>query len=331
MRGLASWVVLAAVAVLGLAAAVDALRAERDARPPRTETTRRDTRPETRARGDDAWRAAAAGELRAEAIRGTLAWTDRRCRVRAVSLPDLEDVPTVGGRACTLQTSPGWLAYDLKTPAPDGGSTVRCRGGAIEVVGKGWTVVRVRFLGCPPAWKRDGTLTFVRDGDLAALATCENRRACARILVSRGDLARSLARDPWAFRRPAFKEVGWLDDETFAALVRDSERREDVIGIFRSRRLVSAPAFSYRALSDLRVSPYGNYVAARVEDDGLVVLDERGRFQTTGLRSAYAVTWSPDETWTAMATADGVFVFKTGERPAGLIHLDIQASDLVWR
>ncbi len=80
------------------------------------------------------------------------------------------------------------------------------------------------------------------------------------------------------------------------------------------------------------MSPFGSYVAARVDDPrGLVLMDATGRQLPLELRGATAITWSPDERWNAVAAADGVYISAAGERATRLIRIPIEASDVFWR
>jgi hypothetical protein len=326
-----SWLLVVAVGVLAAAAAVDALRPGESVDPPAPTTTATEATPDD---ARDVERRAAADELEAAGIDGTLLWTDERCRLHALALPDLAPVAAGEGWTCRYAgPRDGWVSYAAELRSPDGGRVARCRDGVVEVFsGAGRLAAeRVRFRGCAPAWRPDGTLTFVRDGEVVALAPCARDPECVRALLSRRDLRAALGRDPWAFTRPFVREVAWLRRGAFAVLVRDAVQNLDVIAVFRRGRLVEAPPFAYGRLSALRASPYGSYVAARVGESGLILLDSRGRFEATGLRSGRAVTWSPDETWTAMATEDGVFVFETGERALQLIRIPVRAVDVAWR
>jgi hypothetical protein len=116
-----------------------------------------------------------------------------------------------------------------------------------------------------------------------------------------------------------------------AAIVRDQAGRGSILAVFRRRRLVGAPPFAYGSLERLRVSPYRTYAAAAIGGRGLVIVDTEGRLQPDGLSGAHAVAWSPDETWTAMARRDAVYLFETGARAVSLIRLPIRAADLGWR
>ena len=327
-----TWLLVVAVGMLAAAAAVDAVRTGDPVEPPPTSPTTASATEPPAADPRQAERRAAAEELRAAGIRGTLVWTDQRCRLHALSLPGLVPVRPHEGRTCRYAgRRAGWVSYGVDVVSPEGDRVARCRDRIVEVTPAATTLEPDRFRGCAPAWRPDGTLTFVRDGEVVALVRCRGDFPCTRVLLSRRDVRAALARDPWAFTRPAVREVAWLRGGAFAVLVRDAVQKLDVIAVFRGRRLVEAPPFAYGRLSTLRASPHGNYVAARVGATGLILLDDEGRFESTGLRSGRAVTWSPDETWTAMATEDGVFVFETGERALQLIHVPVRAVDIAWR
>ncbi len=47
-------------------------------------------------------------------------------------------------------------------------------------------------------------------------------------------------------------------------------------------------------------------------------------------RSVYAVTWSPDERWMAVATRRHVFFFRVGAGDGRVIRLPLTARELVW-
>ena len=58
--------------------------------------------------------------------------------------------------------------------------------------------------------------------------------------------------------------------------------------------------------------------------------DGRAVEPAEGAPRARAVTWSPDERWTALAASDGVWVFPS-ERPRGpVIRIPLDARDLDW-
>jgi hypothetical protein len=327
MGRLSTGLVVVALCGLALVAAVDAIR-DRQAGP----SSQRETEERSPAKPERVLSRAVVDELRAQGVAGTLAWADRACRVHTLALPALERGDG-SRRGCSFTTSPGFrVGRDGAVPSPDGELVARCRDGRVELLGASTGLVRERVHGCAPAWRPDGELTFVRDGELARLSDCGRPEPCTDVVVSRAGLERAVGRDPWAFGHPAFQEVAWLDDRTFAAVVRDERRHEALIALFSRSRFVSAPPFSYSSLAGLRVSPLGNYVAVHVNRGrGLLMVDGEGRYQSFGFRTARAIAWSPDETWTVVATGDGAFLFPTREFPIGLIRLPLDASDLIWR
>jgi hypothetical protein len=311
-----TWLVVAAVAGLGLVATVDAVRDEDDA-PPRA---RKAQEPGPNVSEEQR---IASRLLRDQAIRGTLLYRDRRCRLHAVSLPDLEEQPTQAQPGCRFTATRG-NPVDF---------TPRCRRGATGIP---FGDVVERIPGCHPAWKPNGVLTLLRGGELVAIEVARTERGEiafeARVILSRAALRRALGRNPWALKDPVLQEVVWLDNDLAAVVARERGESDHVFALFRDTRLVAAPPFPYPRLVDLRASPFGSYVAARFAGgQGLIMLDDRGDLVSAGIRTAHAVAWSPDEVWTALATSDGVFVFPTGERAIQLIRIPIVARDLVWR
>lgn len=314
MRGTGTWLVIAAVLGLGLAAAVDAFRGE-DA-PPASPPATRAVEP----RPNDE-RALAARLLRDQSIRGTIAYRDPECGLHAVSLPNLEEQAIAHEPGCRFAATQ--RVQDVVTPPCRRGATAIPFGDASE-----------RVPGCRPAWKPNGALTLVRRGDLVEMEVGRSGSGeialKERVVLSRADL-RPLSRAPWALPEPVVLEAAWLTNDLVAVIARDPRIPDHVIVLFRGRRLVAGPPFPYPRLSALRVSPSGRFVAARIGDQGMLVLDQRGDLISSGIRTARAVAWSPDEVWTALATSDGIFVFPTGERAISLIRLPIVARDLVWR
>ena len=328
MRRLRSWIVVAAVGALALAATLDALRSERP------EATQRPAAPEAQSSRRET--AAVARELREEGVRGVLTYSDEACAVHAVVLPDLGEHPATAERSCRFTTSAGNVfSVGPAVPDPRSSLVASCDGGAIEVRTRYGMLVG-RAGGCAPSWKPNGILTALRDGAVVELHVRRGRRALVpRLLVSRRALARALSRAPWRLRRPQFQELAWLSNARFAAVVSDVASGEDILAIFERGRFLSALPFTYNRLSDLRVSPRGHYVAAKIGDEenvrGLLVLDARGRYLSLALRTGRAIAWSPDEQWIAVAASDGVYVLPADGRTPRLIRLPVTASDVFWR
>jgi len=323
MRRLGSWLIVVAVGAVALVAAADALFGEKDF-PSRT--------PEQTTSGVLSDAASVAEELRAAGVHGQLVWSTRSCAVRVLNLPELTEAVSPGARSCRFSVSPGgWLGFAGEVFDAGGDVRADCRRGEIEIVGQ-LSAVNERIKGCAPAWTTEDQLSFVRDGALFVFAPCGDGRPCVHELVARWDFARELRPDPWGVRSPVLEEVAWLRTNLFAAIVNDRGRENTVMALFSGRRLVAALPNPYRSLSRLRVSPFGSYVAARVDDPrGFVLMDATGRQLPLELRGATAITWSPDERWNAVAAADGVYISAAGERATRLIRIPIEASDVFWR
>jgi hypothetical protein len=318
MRPLGTWVVIGAVALIGLFAARDALRSdEAPASAPATTTLAKQRRlsPAEAPRIENRSRLAA--ELRAMGADGVLYLTDANCRRFILRLPAL---------AWTPQGLPGPLCPD--------GTVVDERFGleagqvdadVIEVRSEDWSL---RFQGTAPAFRPEGRLTFIRDGRLFEW-TVRCPPAAERV-VFRG--FRALERCPRLVERTPteLQEVVWLDDNAFAAVAGpDLTPRLVVVRQGRVRRLFLSVGSRMGAL---QASPGGRWVAARVDGD-MVLFDTRSleapRLPGFGL-DAHAITWSPDDRFGAVATRDFVRVFPSSEPDNG-VAIPVAAVDVAWR
>jgi hypothetical protein len=278
-------------------------------------------------------------------VTGTLLYSDRECVIHALELPTLERVRGPHDRSCRFNVSPdGWLGFGDEVTAPGGFDTARCEGGRTIKWTIGTGAERGPFLrlrGCEPAFHPEGGLTFVRDGMLLAGGPCSRQPpstkarspvACSRVLLSRADVARALARFPWiAGDHAAVRAAAWLDASRAAVVVRlmEAEGAGDFVAVFRGRRLLGEPYLA-GAVDDLRPSPLGRYVAARTPS-GVIVLDRSGTWRlVTG--PASAVAWSADERWIAIARAGAVTLADNLDlETARVVQVPVQAADLYWR
>jgi hypothetical protein len=173
----------------------------------------------------------------------------------------------------------------------------------------------VRLRGHAPAFKPDGTLTYARGNDIVECPRAEPISPCRKIVARFGD---------WPLL-----ELAWLTNSRMAVIARPS----DYVLVIREGRLrVSVPGWG-RPVTDLEVSPQGNFVAARAKGrEGLVVFGADGRtVSLPPFTDAHSITWSPDERWTAVATRRSVFIFRTNMEEARVRRLPIVARDLAWR
>jgi hypothetical protein len=359
MRSAATWVVVGALGILGLLAAVDALRGGEEVQPAVAETTTRQRRselpPET-ASGPPRIvdRAALARSLAAAGIAGTLYLTDAECRLWALRFPELEWrwQRSTPAEVCSFALPPArgapLFGRAVWSPAGDLGAvdiTSVLAGAAIEVLSPatGWAH---RFRGARPAFRPDGALTFVRSGELwewsaghcwrrAERVVFRGREAverCARLVLSRGGLRRELRGKLPALREPSLSEAVWLDRRTALVLVHGRTSQETVIAAFSDGHVRALfPAFG-AAVSDLEASPRGTHLAARFGGD-VLIFDRRLRTRGSapgGLDNVREIAWPPDESFALVATGASVFVVRPPNPQGRLIEIPIAASDLAW-
>jgi hypothetical protein len=338
MRPLASWLVAGGLAVVALAATVDALRGE-----PRLETV---AGTPVAAGGSEARtlprpiedRSALARELRAVGADGVIYLTDADCRRWRLRLPALEwaareSLPAPGcgpGRRGEMVVAP---RGDLTAAEIDGRT--------ILVAAGPW---RYGFPGRRPAFKPDGTLTFVRDGALyewsrrcpagtpiVRFGSANGAERCLRRLMSTGDLERAFRPPRDVLASYAFAEVAWLREGRLAAIVVGSSLEQNVLAVLdRGVAEASFAAFGVR-LSHLAVSPSRKYLAARL-GSSVVTFDDRLVLMALPRGEPFrALAWSPDERLAVAASGDSVHVFRTDRIGSAAIVLRLSARDLAWK
>jgi len=302
------------VAVLALAATFDAVRGKGSRAEPR--------RPAPAAEVRIPHRGATARALRAAGISGTLYYTRPDCRIRALRLPGLEPVPAPapGATVCSMAVSPvglktqSWALW--RGPGP---LVAFCDGGHVAVAALDGRTLPV-IGGCSPAWRRDGSLSYVRRGSVVQFPP----HGRAEVLLRRSEVAAALGRHDL----PSVEELAWLGDSRFAATV--SSGRADVLTLFDHGRLARWTAFPGAPLFGLQASPRGDRLALLIGQGRLMLLD--GRLRPVPLprplRTAHALTWSPGEGWTVGATDSSVVFVHPGRRP---LAIGLQAMDVAWR
>jgi hypothetical protein len=330
MRNLTSWILVAAIASIAAAAIASSfLGGDEAAAPgpsPTTETVPQDGQQSEASRGEEREltadeRAGIARVLSDVGAYGVLYVSDEDCRVRGYQLPSLETVAGISGRACRFPVL-SRTATPLRPALP---STASCHQEAE----------------CAPAWKPNGTLTFVRDGEVLRLeALCGNGDpSCERVALSRADLRRALA----GFSLPRIREIAWLSNTRVLAVVgigRGGAER-DLVALFEGKRLAARSALRQPGLSLLRVSPSRALVAIRAPSFGRMwLLRPQGRslnvkpfppWSPPAPTDIHAIAWSPDERFTAVASRRAVYVFHTGASARGYIGLPLAAADIAWR
>jgi hypothetical protein len=301
------------------------------------------------ARTDDAERAgvesrnAIANRLRHEGIRGRLLYTDPRCALRAVSLPDLEPAATPGlrGLGCGFSASPD--GERVATPgaawSPDSRRVAVCRGPSVVVSVASERAPEVeRAAGCIPAWRPDGALTLVREGEVVEAAA--GRTLVGGRAIRAAARAHAMAPDPPRLRiAHAVVDMAWLTPTRVALLLRigfTSAGREfepqTQVAIFEGGRIVGTEDAFGPPWTRLDAGP--GWVAARPA----LLLDSRARrlYPQVGIGTggADAIAVSPDGRWVAVALRGRVTLLSVRALGAGRfrsVSLPFGAEDVAWR
>jgi hypothetical protein len=316
MRRWTTWLLVGALAALGSVAVADALRgapkAEKISAPPTISVP-----------------LIPRNEPAASAMSGVLYYTDRvDCRLRGLRLPDLVETTAPELGSCSFSLSPdGQTAVPGDVDwSPLGGLYARQENDAIELASP-ISKQALHFPGSAPAFKPDGTFTYARGNDVVEWTTSCPRGT--RLFTLPGDNAtarcrRIIARVPDG----PVRELAWLTNRRMALI---TGGRSFLVTIREGRLHVSTGTPGHH-LHALRVSPMGSYVAARAAGGGMLVIDASGHpVSLPPFLTPSSITWSPDERWTAVATANSVFVFRTELSEARLRRLSIHALDLAWR
>jgi hypothetical protein len=350
--------ILAGVTLLGLFAAVDALRGTSTTGPSGPTTAEDQTRLEPPPiAGDPAieGRAELETRLRAAGVAGTLFITDEGCRLRALSLPGLNWLLDSGaeGDECEFTVAPdsrhvvrfgGRVAW-----SPNGRTSASCGKNSVVVHGRTGQQLYEVVGYCAPAWKPDGTFTLARGGTLVVFRPpCEEgQRVCEHVILSKGNLNPTLRSGSTPFQSlyaPVIRQAIWLSESRVALVINTRVRaqpgsRFDLVAIFEGRRLVAEPLVNAR-FDELAVSASKSYLAVHgTMARGLFFIDADGRLLARNpFPSGHHAAWSPDERWTAVATGGNTYLFRTAEveffnsdaRPP-VIPIPVHAEDLEWR
>jgi hypothetical protein len=349
-----SLVIVAAIALLGLFAALDTLRGTSTATSQPSPTGEQVEVETIELEPTIEDRAEVQRRLRAAGVTGTLFMTDEDCRLRALSLPTLRWVldSNAQGDQCEFTVAPdsrrvvrfgGGISW-----SPDGRTSAVCDSNRVVLVGRtGQEVGRERGY-CAPAWRPDGTLTAARLGTLVTFRRpCARGPTCVQELLTPEDLAPALRAGSTPLRvlhTPMILQSIWLSETRVAliirALVRDQpESTYDLLAIFDGGDLVGEPVGNSR-FDELVASPARRSLAVHGSAfRGLTFVDSDGRLLARNpIASGHHAAWSPDERWTAVATGGSTYVFRTAEieffnsdaRPQA-IRIPVHAADVEWR
>jgi hypothetical protein len=264
-----------------------------------------------------------ARRLQAGGVNGVLYFVDRGCRLHALRLPSLAAAPAPRGGGCRALVSPetappGWSLWPRNTAL-----AARCdehrrvivtatAGPALPMIG-----------GCAPAWRPDGSMTYIRRGAIVQFP----RTGRAQVLRSASQLAGALERLPALSGSSGWRasRVAWLSPVRFAVLA--SNRRRTVLAVFSGRRIVALNARVPARVQELRASPRGNYVVLGAANR-LGVYDARLRDlpRVRGFGMLTSVAWSSDERWRAVAQTERILLVGPGRS----VVLPLRARDLAW-
>jgi hypothetical protein len=334
MRRWPTWLLVGALVALGLAAILDALIDRSEATPAPLAAAP----PQT------------ANDLRAAGVAGTLFYTDRRCRLHALGLPTLRPVRAPRRTSCTFTLSPDARVILPAGTAwhPDGRMYARAARGMVEVASIS-PPRTFRFAGSSPAFKRDGTLTFSRNGAVFEWARCSpassssvafvgdtSSRCPVRVVARRALLeATGFGSEPAVDGGMAVESLAWLDDERFAALLTMEEGPTQVVlALFDGRKIIRASAGFVAAWGDLRVSSDGRFAFTRNDrTEGFSVIEPDGTAAASLPRFAdvHALDWSPDGRWLAVATRASVYLLDVTDPGRRSIRIPLVARDLAFR
>jgi hypothetical protein len=336
MRRWPTWLLVGALVALGSVAVADALRGD---------GTKVVLRPRTHATVALITR----NEPAASGLSGVLYYSNAEddCRLDGLSLPDLGNAPPPKLRSCRFSLSrDGQAAFpDDAEWSPQGGMYAREDDNMIEL-GSSASHQALHFPGSAPAFKPDGTFTYVRENEVVEWTTScprgsrlftlpgDNATArCRRVVLSTGDLRR--ARIGGEGSGPLIpKDLAWLSDTRLVTVVGDagiSGHREH-LSVIDGGRVVGATISEFGEGMRVEASPHGNFFTAWYGDSLVTIRDRNGDLVTfPTIPRVRALTWSPDERWTAVATEHSVFVFRTNTSEASVRRLPIMAYDLAWR
>jgi len=260
--------------------------------------------------------------LRRGGADGVLYFVDGACRLHALRLPTLTATAAPRGLACRALVSPasappGWSLWPRDTPL-----AARCERQRVVVSATAGPALPM-IGGCAPAWRPDGSMTYVRRGAIVQFP----RVGRAQVLRSRNQLSDALARFPPLRGTSNWRvtSIAWLASTRFAVLAHSSARR--VIAVFAGRKIVGLRQRVPSGLSELRASPRGHFLVLRGRGRAVVFSTRtRGLPHVPGFARAAAVAWSSDERWHALARAGEIVVVG----PRAQLTLHVRARDVAW-
>ena len=309
-----TWLVLAAVLAVAAAAAADALRGglrDRDVKATTPAAERRIVPPGV-----------------PSGFMGTVFYSDPAdgCRLHSLRLVGFTDAQPPNYSGCRFSLSPDGTraAPEGSVWSPLGGEVALPRrkgfGFGLETA-PGQTIV---IRGRAPAFKPDGTLTQVRDGELIEWSI--DCRPGDRLFTLPGDNA--TARCVRTVYPHTVEAVTWFSNSRFGAVL---PSRQLVI-VAHGHVLVRADLPRFRSAS-LELSPKRGLATLWLDGELAGTFDaEGGPAPIAPVGTVTSLAWAPTERWVVAATREGaVFLLRPDTGDARVRRLDISARDLAWR
>jgi hypothetical protein len=274
--------------------------------------------------------------LRRDAVTGFVVYSDHDCLLHSLLLPRMLDevVRTDGGlpfRMCQFGSGGGRYLPEGQLASPDGRLVAECQGGRIAVWELESGIPKRSFRGCPPAWRPDGRLTYpqgnrIMEGNRVLYSAADLRRA-ARLHPNIAGL------DPSVRIFVHATDLAWLDE---THLVTTLEIRvpnfldENLAVLFSGQEIAVVAGNRGSGPGNWVVSPAGTFAAS---ENGIIVRRGGGSVDPPrSLPGGRAVAFSPDEQWLAYVTSASIYLIGTlrNSEPGRIIRLPIGAQDLVW-
>ena len=325
MRGRGTTLLVAGLVLLAGMAAADALRDVGGGGDPAPASTPLAVEGvETAAAPDPRRRLADAG---VEGVLYATAALDAGCEFQAVGLPELQTTRVFLAPGCRFDVSPDERHVVFGSPCPADRVVVHAL-----VAGPSW-----QHVGCSPAWRPDGVLTYVHDGDVVTARglRCVDARGagCSRVVLAGSALSRALRPffDAVAVRGFLVREIDWFTPDRLVAVVAARPTDEQFVITLERGRLVAPPRVFSPAFTHLRVLPERRE-AVVASATGFDVVRPDGDFRTSRASpGARALAYAPDETSYAVAEADDVCFHDASPGGAMFACVPLVAADIEWR
>ncbi len=295
-------------------------------------------------------RAGLARRLRRNGVSGTLYLSADGCldgnarRLRALSLPELELAEGPRSRSCSFTVSANaddasgravtWSQQQRAILAAETGA------GELEVVDVS-TGSRMGLPGSAPAFRPDGTLTYVHAGSVVGWsAVCDDERVivspssslapepvgsrCSRTLVARDELARAL---PDRVRLRSVRGLVWTSSSRLLAALRTDDG--PWLAGYEKGRWTGSATSRPSGPDAMRAGPDGHDVAV-LAHGSLDVYDDQLRAGWSSPVETSGFDWSPDGEWLAYANGANVYLVRTSDWTTRF-SIPVSTESLAWR